>query len=238
MTSRRIALMFLTCVGLMGCVSPAMPPHMSFSRHLEPLEDQAGETKSNRIGLSTGAVIVSQPEEATVLTLFPSEGFLSHFGERYSGSFTAGHFLGSFEGNLLFLNDDKARFGLLHGLGLGFQREMPDDEDATSVLFYDVSAGGMLEFRAGENGTAFAAFRYTYADVMQWPAGDPFRQTDYLTFGVGAKLRLGNLEVVPELVYSRGSWQVVNRFSQPGAEAVGGQHLNYIIPMITFSASF
>lgn len=238
MTSHRIALLFLAGAGMLGCVSPAMPPHMSFSRHLAPLEDQAGETQSARIGMSTGALIISQPEEATVAALFPSEGFLSYFGDRYSGSFTAGHFLGSFEGNLLFLNEGKARFGLLHGLGVGFQREMPEEEDATSALFYDVSAGVMLEFQAAENGNGFAAFRYTYADVMQWPAEDVFRQTDFLTFGVGAHLRLGSLEVVPELVFSRGSWQVADQNWQTGAETVEGMHVNYIIPMITFSTSF
>ena len=241
MTIQRLfqkAVLLLVGASLFGCVAPAMPPHMSFSRHLVPFEDEAGEAPKARIGMSTGAVIVSQPEEGSVLALFPSEGFLGYHGEHYSGSFAAGHFLGSYEGNLLFMNDEKARVGLLHGVGLGLQREMPEEEDATTALFYDVSAGLIVEVRAGESGKGFLAFRYTYADVLQWPAGDVYRQTDYWTFGAGAHLQFGRLEVIPELVYSRGSWQVSDRDWQTGVETQVGEHVNYIIPMITFSTSF
>ena len=240
MTIQRLFHIAVLLVGasLFGCVAPAMPPHMSFSRHLGPFENEAEEAQTARIGMTTGAVIMSQPEEGSLLALFPSEGFLAYFGEHYSGSFAAGHFLGSYEGSLLLKNADKVRVGLLHGLGLGYQRNMPEQNDASSVLFYDVSGGLMIEVQPGENGKGFVAFRYTYANVKQWPAGDEFRQTDYLTFGAGAHLQFGRLEVTPELVYSRGTWQVTDFGRQTGGQAQVGKHLNYIIPMITFSASF
>ncbi len=228
----------LVGASLLGCVAPAMPPHMSFSRHLAPFENEAEEAQTARIGLTTGAVIMSRPEEGSLLALFPSEGFLAYFGEHYSGSFAAGHFLGSYEGNLLLKNDDKVRVGLLHGLGLGYQRDRPEQNDASSALFYDLSAGLMIEVQPRKNGKGFVASRYTYANVKQWPAGDEFRQTDYLTFGVGAHLQFGRLEVTPELVYSRGTWQVTDFDWRTGRQTQVGTHLNYLIPMITFSASF
>lgn len=222
---------------LLGCVAPSMPPHMSFSRHLGPTAE-GGETKNARIGMSTGAVIMTQPDEGSMLALFPTEGFLTYSGKHYSGSFAAGHFLGSYEGSLLFVNNEDARIGLLHGLGIGYIRETSEEDDAASALFYDVSAGTMLEVHSGENGSGFLAFRYTYANALRWPAADVYRQTDYLTFGIGAHLRLGRLEVVPELVYSRGSWQAQTYGWQPGAPLPEKVHVNYIIPMITFSTSF
>ena len=135
-------------------------------------------------------------------------------------------------------NGDKVRVGLLHGLGLGYQRDMPEQNDGSSALFYDLSGGLMIEVQPGENGKGFGAFRYTYANVKEWPAGDDYRQTDYLTFGVGAHLQLGRLEVTPELVYSRGIWQETEFDWQTGGQVLVGMHVNYIIPMITFSASF
>ncbi len=44
--------------------------------------------------------------------------------------------------------------------------------------------------------------------------------------------------MTPELVYSRGTWQVTDFDFQTGGQVLVGEHLNYIIPMITFSASF
>lgn len=168
---------------LLGCVAPSMPPHMSFSRHLGPSGAEAVEPKTARLGVSTGVLILNQPEKDSMVALFPTEGSLTYSGDRYSGSFAAGHFLGSYEGALHFVNNRKTRLGVLHGLGFGYLRETPEEDDATSALFYDVSAGTMLEFHAGEGGSGFLAFRYTYANALQWPAAEVFRQTDYLTFG-------------------------------------------------------
>jgi len=79
----------LVGASLLGCVAPAMPPHMSFSRHLAPFENEAEEAQTARIGMTTGAVILSRPEEGSLLALFPSEGFLAFFEKHYSGSFAA-----------------------------------------------------------------------------------------------------------------------------------------------------
>ena len=50
----------LVGASLFGCVAPAMPPHMSFSRHLAPLENEAEEAQTARIGVTTDAHLLQR----------------------------------------------------------------------------------------------------------------------------------------------------------------------------------
>ncbi len=228
-------LVWLPLVVASACSAPAMPPHMGFSRHLAPIEDESGEVESTRLGFSTGALLLTQEEDEDLLILFPTEGFISFFGQRYSASFAAGHFLGSYEGDLLLVNRRSVRVGLLHGLGLGYQRSSPEVGDAESALFYDLSAGLMVEVRSGESGKAFLGFRYTLADVSEEPDDDFFQRTDYLTFGGGVHFRVGRVDVTPELLFSRATWKEPD-FSGPATETT--KYLNYFIPGIAVSVPF
>ena len=203
-------------INLCGCAMllPAPPPAMSAAKFVRGPSAGSG----GKVGVSTGVAVVhsfdpdvSEKDDDTELHFPASEGAGSfQLGSRYDLAVTAGAWKATLEGNFLAIDRPGIRVGVLHGLGGGFLADLSEDDDGDRHwwLQYDLSAGMMFEMPAGDSGTLFAAFKYTYADDKQDnDESDGMEQTDYLTGSVGWLTSVGSLQLAPEIIVSRCTYE-------------------------------
>jgi hypothetical protein len=232
-----------------ACVVSTAPPPMSLARFAR---DPGGESAGGKVAVGTGLLIYGTQDDEdedddfnSIFYFFPVEGALSFWlDDMYdlSLSFHSG-MTGGLEGNLVLVNNEQFRLGIMHGLALGFGGDMIGYEGKwLGGLWADFSAGLFFQVNRGADGAFFAGAKYTYA--LFEPLGgedDPDMQepeswTHYVSWSLGYMVVSGGLRITPEFIFSYGDW---NRELTYGPDTFKSDaDIWIILPSLSFAAAY
>ncbi|MHC4716133.1 MAG: hypothetical protein ACYS5V_04130 [Planctomycetota bacterium] len=247
-STARFSAALIAAVFLISCVSPNIPPPMSFAKFVR---DPGEGRKSGKVSFTTGAAIIGQDPESdnpdadfeSVFYLFPVEGAMSMWlTKHYDLTFSVGSpFVMGLEGNVSFVATDTVRLGLIHGFGLAFMGNFTGYEgDWAGALYPDLSAGLFFQHTHPGIGSTFVGFKYTYGTYALL-GGDPdypdeSSNTHYITWGIGHSFTTGRLRVTPEFIMCYGAWHW--EYDDPEYGGEGDSDLFAFILSATFAAAY
>lgn len=249
-STARLPAALLAAIFLFSCVSPNIPPPMSFAKFVR---DPGENRTSGKVSFSTGAAIVGEDDGSpdtpfgesefnSYFYFFPVEGALSAWLlDNYDLTFSVGvPFVMGLEGNFSFVATDTFRLGFIHGLGLAFMGDFSGyEDDWAGALYPDLSAGLFMQYN-NKIGSAFLGIKYTYG--MYEPLGgssespDPTSNTHYITWAVGHSFVAGRLRITPEFVMTWGDWHW--EYPDPDYPNEGDSELMAFILSATFAAAY
>ncbi|MFB6373238.1 MAG: hypothetical protein ABEN55_09015 [Bradymonadaceae bacterium] len=220
----------------LGCVRgvPTTQNASKFVREAPPLEDfedvdyEEEAEEGGKLSASTGVTFQTQKtvdvaDRESSLAALTTEGALTlYLAERYDLVFSVGNFLFNVDGNYWLL-DDGTRLGLMHGAGIGYfgsETNVDGESFWTHRLLANLGGGLFWQASSAEDGTPFAALRYTFSALNINRVGElvpdlenNFRPTHYATGNLGLIIPAPNGSVSPELAVSYG-WHPEQRINE------------------------
>ena len=135
----------------------------------------------------------------------------------------------------------KTRFGLIHGIGLGYVAELKDKGERDKELYLNFHAGVLLETQVTDFHTFYVGARAGITKVNDFEDTEQFDTkygaTTNVTLGAGLQINLGSIQITPEINYTR-NWMDVTTYDWNDNEEKEELKLWYLKPTITASVPF